>query len=67
MSTKISVKELQALTENKESAHKNCLSFWWNEKELEKMELSEGDHIRLRTKGNGPYIGKDSLQNSFVK
>ncbi|KXJ17500.1 Arpin [Exaiptasia diaphana] len=53
------IKELQALTEYKESAYKNCISFWWDEKELEKIELSAGDHIRLRTKGNGPYI--DSL------
>ncbi|KAK3730345.1 hypothetical protein QZH41_014835 [Actinostola sp. cb2023] len=59
VNTSISVKELQNLTESKASAFKNCASFWWDETELEAVELHAGNHVRLRTKGRGPYI--DSL------
>ncbi|XP_011439511.2 arpin isoform X1 [Magallana gigas] len=33
-----------------------CLSLWLQENEMEKMELEEGEMIRVKTSGNGPFI-----------
>ncbi|XP_031554087.1 arpin-like [Actinia tenebrosa] len=65
----VTVKELSDLTESKAAGYKNCVSFWWDENELEKMELNVGNHVRLRTRGKGPYIdslSKLNQQNSTV-
>lgn len=35
-----------------------CLSLWLQENEMEKMELEEGEMIRVKTSGNGPFICK---------
>ncbi|KAL9953908.1 hypothetical protein ACROYT_G041381 [Oculina patagonica] len=52
------VAELSKLTENKLSDRGNnaCQAFWCEEKDIEKMELLQGDHVRLKTKGDGPFI-----------
>ncbi|XP_068683205.1 arpin-like [Montipora foliosa] len=49
--------ELDKLTENKlpESSSVNH-AFWCEEKDIEKIELMQGDHVRLKTKGGGPLI-----------
>ena len=54
------VAELSRLTENRlaERGHATQ-AFWCEEKDIEKMELLQGDHIRLKTKGEGPFIGKN--------
>lgn len=54
------VAELSKLTENKLPNRGNnaCQAFWCEEKDIEKMELLQGDHVRLKTKGDGPFIGK---------
>ncbi len=54
------VAELSKLTENKlpDRVNNACQAFWCEEKDIEKMELPQGDHVRLKTKGDGPFIGK---------
>ena len=59
------VTELSRLTENKlpdRGVNNTCQAFWCEEKDIEKMELLQGDHVRLKTKGDGPFIGKDCSQ-----
>ncbi|XP_062604291.1 arpin-like isoform X1 [Saccostrea cucullata] len=34
----------------------DCLSLWLEENETEKIELEEGDTVRVKTSGNGPFI-----------
>ena len=54
------VSELEKLTENKLPERGNAnQAFWCEEKDLEKIELFQGDHVRLKTKGGGPLIGKE--------
>ena len=54
------VSELEKLTENKLPERDNAnQAFWCEEKDLEKIELFQGDHVRLKTKGGGPLIGKE--------
>lgn len=54
------VSELEKLTENKLPETSNTSqAFWCEEKDLEKIELLQGDHVRLKTKGGGPLIGKE--------
>lgn len=52
------VAELSRLTENKlhDSGKNVSQAFWCEEKYIDKMELLQGDHIRLKTKGEGPFI-----------
>lgn len=51
------VSELEKLTENKLPERGNTSqAFWCKEKDLEKIELLQGDHVRLKTKGEGPFI-----------
>lgn len=38
-----------------------CLSFWLEEKQVEGVEVNDGDEVRLKTKGNGPFV------ESFVR
>ena len=54
------VAELARLTENKlhDSGKTIGQAFWCEEKDIERMELLQGDHVRLKTKGEGPYIGE---------
>lgn len=54
------VAELSKLTENKlhDSGKNASQAFWCEEKDIEKMELLQGDHVRLKTKGEGPFIGE---------
>lgn len=44
-----------------------CLSLWLQENEMEKMELEEGEMIRVKTSGNGPFICKYYLSDVGVK
>ena len=54
------VSELEKLTENRLPERGNAnQAFWCEEKDLEKIELFQGDHVRLKTKGGGPLIGKE--------
>lgn len=52
----VNKKELLSIT------HKHCpnqaFAFWILEAELEKTELEIGQDIRLKTKGDGPFICK---------
>lgn len=54
------VAELSRLTENKlyDSGKNASQAFWCEEKDIDKMELLQGDHVRLKTKGEGPFIGE---------
>ena len=54
------VAELARLTENKlhDSGKTISQAFWCEEKDIEGMELLQGDHVRLKTKGEGPFIGE---------
>ncbi|XP_002741764.1 arpin-like [Saccoglossus kowalevskii] len=46
--------ELIKLTEHQ--CPPGCVSVWIEEKSLEKIELGDGDHIRVKTSGDGPFI-----------
>ena len=52
------IPELEKLTRGKSGTGQKCFQFWCEEKNLEQIELPHGNHIRLKTKGSGPYIGK---------
>ena len=39
---------------------RNLSSTWCDETTLEGAEISDGNQVRLRTKGEGPYLGKYS-------
>ncbi|CAH1261355.1 ARPIN [Branchiostoma lanceolatum] len=46
--------ELSCLTHQ---VHRHgCLPFWMQEEELAGMELNTGDSVRLKTRGDGPFI-----------
>lgn len=52
-----SIADLEKLTENKLSDRgKVSQAFWCEEKNIEQVDLMQGDHIRLKTKGEGPLI-----------
>ncbi len=36
----------------------DCVRLWIEEKTLESIELDDGDEVRVKTHGNGPFIGK---------
>ena len=61
----ITVTELTRLTENKLPETGNVISqaFWCAEEDIEKMELLQGDPVRLKTKGEGPFIGNLTILN----
>ena len=53
------IPQLDKLTESKTAkGQNNWLQVWSEERNFEQMELLHGDHIRLKTKGAGPYIGE---------
>lgn len=54
------VAELSRLTENKlyDSGKNASQALWCEEKDIDKMKLLQGDHVRLKTKGEGPFIGE---------
>ena len=53
------VAELENLTDNKlPESGSVSQAFWCEEKYIEKMELMQGDHVRLKTNGEGPLIGR---------
>ncbi|XP_033735260.1 arpin-like [Pecten maximus] len=62
--------ELLALTTKQQpSGCDKCLSLWLPEGEAEKLELAEGEAIRLKTRGNGPLIfsiAKMDVQSASV-
>ncbi|KAG2470464.1 ARPIN protein, partial [Polypterus senegalus] len=65
---KLSVEELKASVEKGDLVKitgkhtpTQTIAFWISEEEMLKTELDEGQHVRLKTKGDGPFIF------SFVK
>lgn len=62
------VAELSRLIENKlHNSGKNASqAFWCEEKDIDKMELLQGDHVRLKTKGEGPFIGEICHRQPFI-
>ncbi|XP_072047060.1 arpin-like [Amphiura filiformis] len=47
----------------------NCLTFWVEEKEMDKIELENEDVIRIKTQGDGPFlfsVAKLDLQSHTV-
>lgn len=34
----------------------DCVSLWLQENEMEQMELEQGEAVRVKTSGNGPFI-----------
>ncbi|XP_028679716.1 arpin [Erpetoichthys calabaricus] len=65
---KLSVEELKASVEKGDLVKitgkhtpTQTIAFWISEEEMLKTELEEGQHVRLKTKGDGPFIF------SFVK
>ncbi|XP_078097271.1 arpin isoform X2 [Mustelus asterias] len=60
---KISVEELKSLVNKAELVRisekhtpDQSLAFWISEKEMENIELEVGDGLRLKTKGDSPFI-----------
>ena len=62
------VAELSRLTENKlhDSGKNTSHAFWCEEKDIDKMELLQGDHVRLKTKGEGPFIGEICYKSIII-
>ena len=56
---------LESLTSSKSSElnKRNLTCVWCLESEMEGIEIEDKDHVRIRTKGNGPYLGKVFLLN----
>ena len=54
----ISIPNIEELTDEKTQKYKNCIAFWCEEKDLDNLELFPGDHVRIKTRGSGPYIGQ---------
>ncbi|XP_060062854.1 arpin-like [Ylistrum balloti] len=49
--------ELSTLTsKQRPSGCDQCLSLWLQESEADKLEITEGDSVRVKTRGNGPLI-----------
>ncbi|KAI8487661.1 hypothetical protein Bbelb_346540 [Branchiostoma belcheri] len=60
---RLTTEELEAVVMSAELDHltqqvkrQGCLSFWVQEEELAGMELNTGDNVRLKTRGDGPFI-----------
>lgn len=51
--------DLANITEK--NKQQGCVALWMEERQLEGVEINDGDEIRLKTKGNGPFV------ESFVK
>lgn len=43
-----------------------AIAFWISEAELLKTELEPGQEVRLKTKGDGPFICKYNAENSIL-
>ena len=63
LSSMVNKPSLTALTQR--HTPDGCLPFWMTEKELADLELVEEDIIKLRTKGDGPFIGNKYFKSSF--
>lgn len=48
--------ELLALTEGLTPEH--TVAFWMPESEMEALELELGTGVRLKTRGDGPFVGE---------
>lgn len=58
---------LESLTssESSELNKRNLTCVWCLESEMEGIEIEDKDHVRIRTKGNGPYLGKAFLVSNL--
>lgn len=59
----VNKKELLSITQK--HCPNQAFAFWILEAELEKTELEIGQDIRLKTKGDGPFICKCYLDSSL--
>jgi hypothetical protein len=55
-SAKLSIPDLISLTSKHSTA--GCLPLWIEEATMEKMDIEVGDEVRLKTKGDSPFICK---------
>ena len=57
--------QLTKVTENQ--SIQGCVALWVDETELEKLEISTEDNVRVKTAGDGPFICEYiySFQNSI--
>lgn len=60
-------KQLESLLDSKllTAATNNQSYIWCEEKQLDGLDIPNGSSVRLRTKGNGPYLGTLFLLVSF--
>ncbi|XP_056137172.1 arpin [Lampris incognitus] len=54
LSAMVNVEELVKMTDKHRPS--GALAFWYPESEMDKTELQTGQDIRLKTRGNGPFI-----------
>ncbi len=52
---KVNIPEVTAL--QKETAAAGCVILWLQEARAEPLELNDGDRVRVKTKGDSPFIG----------
>ncbi len=43
-----------------------AFAFWISEAEMDRTELESGQEIRLKTKGDGPFICKYNAENRYT-
>ncbi|XP_071506286.1 arpin-like [Diadema antillarum] len=61
----VSKPALEALTRKHTPA--GCLAFWMTEQELVDLELEDGDTVKLRTKGDGPFLDSVGKLDTVTK
>ncbi len=52
---KVNIPEVTAL--QKDPAAAGCVTFWLQETTAGSLELDDGDRVRIKTKGDSPFIG----------
>ncbi|XP_022333788.2 arpin-like [Crassostrea virginica] len=45
----------------------DCVSLWLQENEMEQMELEQGEAVRVKTSGNGPFISSITKMDADAK
>lgn len=61
----VSKPELLSLTESLTPEH--TVAFWMPESEMETMELELGAGVRLKTRGDGPFLGEQCSPRLWAK
>ena len=54
LSAMVNKAELVAITDKHRPS--GAMAFWYPESEMDKTELETGQDVRLKTRGNGPFI-----------